>query len=326
MLDVGLIGLGPDWESRYRPALLRLRHRLRVRSIYSAVSVRAEPVAEEFQCAMSHGFLPLLRRPDIKALLLLDNGWIDPLIVLRAARQERKPTYLARPCSNPALCSPELLQLGKEGLVTPELARRYTPATARLRELMASRLGPPQEIRIDVTGIAVPAADADTGPLAGLNRELLKESLDWCISLVGLSPAAVTVLNDGQEVDIQVEFRRPLKGGDPPRVSFHAPLHSTTASTATDSERFCCDVQCVAGRVEMTGLSDVVWEHQGERRQESLAHERADVEVLLDHFCRRVVGGLIPVPTVEDLWALDNLWHAAEQSAAIGKVVRLGGD
>ncbi len=34
--------------------------------------------------------------------------------------------------------------------------------------------------------------------------------------------------------------------------------------------------------------------------REGLATERTETEVLLDHFCRRAVGGLIPVPSLED--------------------------
>jgi hypothetical protein len=37
------------------------------------------------------------------------------------------------------------------------------------------------------------------------------------------------------------------------------------------------------------------------RATESLTTDRTDVEVMLDHFTRRVLGGLIPVPTLEDV-------------------------
>jgi hypothetical protein len=38
-----------------------------------------------------------------------------------------------------------------------------------------------------------------------------------------------------------------------------------------------------------------------------LTGEREDLELMLDHFARRVAGGLVPVPTFEDLqhaWSL----------------------
>ena len=44
----------------------------------------------------------------------------------------------------------------------------------------------------------------------------------------------------------------------------------------------------------------MTWESAGKREIESLDSERAAVEVMLDHFSRRVVGGLIPVPTLDD--------------------------
>jgi hypothetical protein len=45
----------------------------------------------------------------------------------------------------------------------------------------------------------------------------------------------------------------------------------------------------------------VTWESSKEKARESLISDRPAVEVMLDHFTRRVVGGLIPVPTLEDL-------------------------
>ena len=56
----------------------------------------------------------------------------------------------------------------------------------------------------------------------------------------------------------------------------------------------------------LEGPQEMMWhpgggESAGERIVESLAADRPDVEVMLDHFCRRVVGGLIPVPTLDDL-------------------------
>src|SRR5947209_3874603 len=48
MLNVGLIGLGPEWERRYFPALVRLRHRLRVRRFYGPLITQADQVPAEF--------------------------------------------------------------------------------------------------------------------------------------------------------------------------------------------------------------------------------------------------------------------------------------
>jgi len=45
--------------------------------------------------------------------------------------------------------------------------------------------------------------------------------------------------------------------------------------------------------------------------EESLDAERNETEVMLDHFSRRIVGGLIPIPTLDDvLRAIDVLVEA----------------
>lgn len=51
----------------------------------------------------------------------------------------------------------------------------------------------------------------------------------------------------------------------------------------------------------MLGPTTVEWTADGKQQSEELTAERTETEVLLDHFCRRAVGGLIPVPTLEDL-------------------------
>src|SRR5258706_1919418 len=72
MLKVGLIGLGADWERRYRPALLKLRPRLRVQAVYAPVSTQAELAAAELGCHIASGLLGPVERDDVHAILVLD--------------------------------------------------------------------------------------------------------------------------------------------------------------------------------------------------------------------------------------------------------------
>jgi hypothetical protein len=88
-------------------------------------------------------------------------------------------------------------------------------------------------------------------------------------------------------------------------------------------------VECAHGTALLEGSKDVTWylasadspgrespgsDSKGERFVESLASDRPAVEVMLDHFCRRVVGGLIPVPTLEDLCRAFQLVDSALKS------------
>ena len=60
-------------------------------------------------------------------------------------------------------------------------------------------------------------------------------------------------------------------------------------------------LHCEHGDARLLGANVIEWTVDGCRQSEELTTERTETEVLLDHFCRRVVGGLIPVPTLEDL-------------------------
>jgi hypothetical protein len=68
-----------------------------------------------------------------------------------------------------------------------------------------------------------------------------------------------------------------------------------------------------------------MWRTEHEQGDESLLSERSDVEVMLDHFCRRVVGGLIPVADLGDVRRCYRLARAASESMQTGSPVHLNG-
>jgi hypothetical protein len=57
-----------------------------------------------------------------------------------------------------------------------------------------------------------------------------------------------------------------------------------------------------------------------------LSHDRPEVEVMLDHFCRRVVGGLIPVADLLDICRSLHLVRSLEESRKIDRPVHLNGE
>src|SRR5207302_570602 len=113
MLDVGLIGLGPDWESCYRQALQKLHGRIRVRAVYSSVSSRADQVAAEFACDVSIGLFALVERADLQALLLLDAAWFEQTLI-EFACEHGKPVYLAGRIGGGAVMARKLHALASE--------------------------------------------------------------------------------------------------------------------------------------------------------------------------------------------------------------------
>ena len=150
MVPVGVIGLSPAWETQYRPALKALRTRIAVRAVYDHVLSRAELAAADFGALPVAGMRALARRDDLKALLVFDTGW-GGAETIRLLCSAGRPMFVAGTFSAD---EPELERLIESAvdcgsMVMPALGARYTPATCRLRELMASRLGRPLKIEIE---------------------------------------------------------------------------------------------------------------------------------------------------------------------------------
>ncbi|MCY2967525.1 MAG: hypothetical protein NT069_28495, partial [Planctomycetota bacterium] len=86
---------------------------------------------------------------------------------------------------------------------------------------------------------------------------------------------------------------------------------------------FVARVECQRGRVVLHDAQQVLWSFEAEESDESLAGEREAFDVLLDHFARRVVGGLIPIATLNEALRA-RAWAAAARLAMEAQIpVRL---
>jgi predicted dehydrogenase len=311
MLDIGLVGLGPDWETCYKPALIRLRPRLRVRSVHTAVATRAEPVAAEFDCRPAASLTSLIERADLKAIVVLDPGWCGAVPV-ELALDLGKPVFFANSGALPRDLIPRLAERSARTgvMLMPDLRIRYLPSTIRLRELIATRIGRPLsvEARWDVTG--------ESEPSRGKLNARLVEVFDWFRAIAGTPPRHATSLRDltgaaDGTSGCEIEFTRPAKGGEPLHCRLttvrHGAAEQAGPSTARPVE---LSIRCERGSARISHPTEIEWsgsEPDEPLRRESLTGEREDLELMLDHFARRVAGGLVPVPTFEDLqhaWSL----------------------
>jgi predicted dehydrogenase len=328
MVNVGVIGLGTLWETRYRPALLKLRNRIRVCTVYDPIAIRSEQVASGLQAYAVGGVLALAKRSEVQAVLLLDAERAC-LHLLSPLCDIGKPLFLAGSPSH------DVVQLGKlyaaaltEGrTLMPELALRYSPATSRLQELIATRLGKPQKIVIDVdhspTNISDQLAD----------RDLLVGLFDWCRHIIRTPPISVhyqelhSVKTSGLPgLSIRVEYHQPKTGGEVPVVELRFNNQERSGGTSIVSgvsiiRRYA--VNSKQGQATIDSPNAISWNTGADSISESLTGERSETEVMLDHFCRRVVGGLIPVADLADICRSLELARAVEESVASGKKVFL---
>ncbi len=308
VIRVGLIGLGDDWDV-FRAALDRSRERVRVVAVHDAVAAIGRVTAEELSATHFDGIRVLVESPKVDAVFVNDLGPLG-LSAIRLASSSGKPV----------LVRPQLVGSGNDlrGLATqaressrllvPALGHRYSPSTGRLRELTATTLGHPRRVRVDVSG---------ANPLR------LAEVCDWCVYVLQATPVLVRaeplngqVPENLDDCRIEIEFATR-------RRSVFATLEPGNGNTAPGT----ASVTCENGSVEVETPRRLFWRgRNGSRVAENLDDERAETDVMLDQFCRRVVGGLVPVPDFEDLGRALDVCRAAELSRQSGEAVPVEGE
>ncbi len=285
-VGLGLIGLGPGWELLYCETLVRLQKRLTIRQVYDPVEARAKSVASEFDAEVAGSLRQMLSRPTLQGLLVLDLGWLGAGALSLIARCG-KPVYLAGPVLRQVAalratlrCPPSPASLGRQqsdenDQLMPELGLRFTPSTCRLRELMATKLGTVQRILIECN------LSANTGNIAQL--------VDWCIHMMGQSPHHLASVYEETSTQKQINFEFPSS------PSTSNPRVATLKQSAEIDGNIRFTIECERGEATLVDRTRIQWRNSAETADEFLEDERDEIEILIDQFCRRAVGGLNPV-------------------------------
>jgi predicted dehydrogenase len=316
-LRVGVVGLGRLWEARHKPALLRLRDRFQVTAVYDQVMRRAELEAGQLGCHAAEGLVALIERPDVDVVYVLTPQWFG-LYPIQLACEHGKPVY----CSLPLAGHPEelealagQLEAGKVPFM-PEFARRFYPATLRLRELLATSLGPPRLILgqnrlfgYDRYGQPGPTTQIAPAPLVIDPGSYL---LDWCSFLFQSPPVAVQgsagvvlpgAVEGGTDAPDFESFVVEYAGGGMAQVAFGR-YHRTPWGEAT---RFLpqagFQVYAERGAAWLELPDRIQWSDAEGTHEERLPLEPTVGDVLNDQFHRLVRGDQSLAPTVRD--ALD---------------------
>jgi predicted dehydrogenase len=340
-LRVGLIGLGSAWESRHRPALRALSDRFEICAVCDQIALRAEQAAREWNAAACDGFRALTQRTDIDAVLMLAPQWYGYLPIL-AACDAGKAVY----CANSLQLDPEQAKLVKHRVdeagiaFMTEFPRRHAPATLRLKELIATRLGKP---RLLFCHARVPAEQHPLKPgsyPSGTNE--LMELVDWCRYVVGEEPTSVVGVRHFGAGSPGVVAAKPDGAAEPRTDDYQMmsldfapnPADRGTGATAQIScGRYmpaawqeatayrppaALQVACENGIAFVDLPSTLVWFDNAGRHQESLESERPVGEILIAQF-HRAVTSLIRNPAgLEDTYRALTVVLAAQRSFAEG--------
>lgn len=324
-LRIGLIGLGDAWQTRHRPALRMLHDRFDVRAIFTAVGKLGENSAREFQADIVDGYRALVSRCDIDAVMVLQRTWHGWLPML-AASEAGKAIYWAGDLDlDPVHDEHVRLAIERSGVAfMAEFPRRLAPATLRLRELIATRLGPPQLLfchRRIQTDVALRQNASDR-----LRSEFI-ELIDWCRYVVNREPISVTSTSYSRESDtpyrcLSLAFPENAKC---PAVTAQISCGSYIRSTWHEAVSFrppsAMQICCERGIAFVDLPSNLVWFDDAGRHMESLDTELPVGEQLLRQFHRTVTSLIRNMSDLNDAYRAATIFAAAIESERAGQRV-----
>lgn len=330
-LRVGLIGLGENWLTRHRPALLAMSDRFEVKAICCEIARKADQVARDFNAMPMDGFRAMVEREDIDAVLALSPDWVGALPMV-AACESGKAVFSAGALD---IAAEQLDQVRRRiensGVAfMAELPRRFAPATIRLKELIATRLGAP---RLMFCHERLPAEAQSNrlrrGQYCPLTWRHLMELVDWCGYLVGRPPGSVlsalheqhAAHRDAWYQMVNLEFP-PEAEGLPPVMAQMSVGHyvpdrwpDALAYRRPASIQICCD----RGMAFVDLPSNVVWFDDSGPHSESLESERPVGERMLDQFHRAVTSLVRRNADLDDSVRAMRVVQAAQESVRTGQ-------
>jgi predicted dehydrogenase len=340
-LRVGVIGLGKAWEARHAPALRALADRFEVRAFCDPVAHRAQEIAQRWPARACDSFRTLTNGDDVDAVLLLSARWYGVLPIL-AACDAGKAIYCSAALDLDTSEAAEVRRRVREAGIAfmAEFPCRLAPATLRLKELMATRLGRP---RLLFCNRRHTAQAASSRPYSADMRQLI-EMVDWCRDVVGVEASSVVGASHASaEVgaceaggkDYQspkdylvmtLDFSPPGQVGVGPVAqiacgSYVAPQWHEAAAFRRPAD---LQVVCQRGIAFLDLPHTLVWFDEAGQHSELLDHDRPVGEQLLLHFHRQVSSLVLKTSSLEDAYRALTIVDRAQESYAQGHRIELG--
>jgi len=351
-LRVGLVGLGDSWRQRYAPALRALADRFEVRGVCDQVGHLADLAAGELHATAVDGYWTLARREDIDAILVLSSQWFAALPIVAACESGKDIYCAAGLVLSPGEPSEIKRRVERAGVAfTTGFPRRQAPATLRLKELIATRLGRPRLVFCHRRSVAEPFGvspggmkkNAD-GKTAGASKDSaareLVELVDWCRYVVGSRPVSVTGIvhphecESGQEkyqmmslafADNDANSDDANSAGIGPIAQISHGRYFPAGWNEAMNYRPLAELQvaCEHGVAFVDLPSTLVWFDEAGRHQESLDSERPVDEQLLMQFHRAATSLVRKTSDLEDAFLADHIVQQAQISYTQGKRIEL---
>ena len=337
-LRAGIVGLGEAWEARHRPALRALSDRFEVRAVCCEVAHLAEQAARDFGACEVDGFRALCARDDVDVVLILAPEWYGPLPVL-AACDYGKSVFCgaALDFDDPAQAHHLRERVEQSGIAfMAEFPRRLSPATLRLKELIATRLGPPKLLfchrRSSIEPGTPPQRRGRNCPT--MLREMI-EQVDWCRYVIGQNPTSVVGIehgnldtSDGDDYRMMsLDYSAAGKLGEGPiaQISCGRYMPSAWPEAVAFRPPAALQVCCERGIAFIDLPATLVWFDAAGRHMESLDSERPVGERLLMHFYRAVTSLVRRADDLEDAYRALATVLASRQSFDTGRRIYLDG-
>jgi predicted dehydrogenase len=314
--------------------LRALADRFDVRAVCAEIGQRAEQIAGEFHATPVDGFRALAARPDLDAILVLGTSFFGPLPLL-AACDEGKAIYCAALLDIPAGKAREVKdRVERAGIAfVAEFPRRHAPATLRLKELIATRLGKPRLLFCH-SRVSVPNTEASRRAAGAPNglRDLV-ELIDWCRYVVGQEPSSVVgVEHESGRSDGRPDYQMmslDFSSADAPltgalaQISCGRYMPAKWPEAITFRPPAALQVACENGIAFVDLPATLIWFDEAGRHLESFESERPVGEQMLTHFYRAVTSLVRSTCDLQDAYHALQIALAAQASCREGRRVAI---
>jgi predicted dehydrogenase len=324
-LRIGLIGQGRDWQGRYLPALRAMRDRFQVVGTYNHVHVLAENCAREFDAIPYVSFREMLAKAELDGVLVLEDGWYG-LVPLLSAAEAGKAIFCGAEIDLSSAQASDLrrrIQTSGVAFMT-EFSRRFAPATIRLKELIATRLGQPKLLFCHRRLACESKELRNCRTLESRSQRELVELIDWCHYIVGSPPTWVqSVAHAGSNGTTAKDYQVISLGFGTPETESDAVLaqiscgayipeiwHEAIAYRPPAAVQVCCE----RGLAFVDLPSTLVWFDDAGRHQESLETELPVGQQMFSLFHRAITSLVRHSSDLEQTCAALRIFDQAKSS------------